>query len=57
MLKCTPAFHTFNQYILLLKCGSDDEQILGKMVFRARVNAPNANIFNLSPSNAIIMGF
>ena len=50
-------FHTLNEHILLVKRDYDDDRSLGKTVLWARVSAPDAKNWNLSPSITIIMGF
>ena len=50
-------FHTLNMHILLIKRVSDESRSLGKTVFWARVSAPDAKNWNLSPYITILMGF
>ena len=46
-----------NEYILIVKRDSDNRQYLAKTMFRARVNAPDVNYWNVSPSILILMSF
>ena len=50
-------FYTLNEHILPMKCAYEMKRSLAKIVSWARVSAPDAKNWNVSPSITIIMGF